>query len=181
MSWGLGDYFGQAYFGGTVPRWIDQTGRAAAVPIQPRGDTLILRWVYDQILALDLFSTVAIGRNPGPYQPDRAPLAWIYPVGFNERNDAADLAIRQTSIAVRIEVETDRDGATIPAYSELEILAGRVVDQVETGPDWVDPSPGGLLSGRYDPPRVRGNSSTGGPLDRIDLELIFAYFWGRGK
>lgn len=179
---GLGGFFAPAYFGGTVPKFLDETGYKPVLPADPvHGDTAILQWVFNQIRTTGWFQTVALGRNSGPQQTDRQPFCWIYPIGFNERNDAVDLAIRQTTIQVWLEVNCDRDGDTIDGYRQLETLAGLVVDLVETGPDWVDPSPGGLSSGRYDPPPIRGSSTGSTPLERIALSLTFAYSWNRDK
>ena len=182
MTSGLGDYFGPSYFGGTVPKFLDTTGYKPEPPANPNhGDTSILQWIFDQIQRTGWFEVVTMGRNAGPQQPERQPFCWIYPIGFNERNDAVDLSIRQTTIQVKLEVNCDRDGDTFGAYRQLEELAALVVDLVETGPDWVDPSPGGLLSGRYDPPPIGGSTTGSTPLDRIILALTFAYSWNREK
>ena len=182
MYTSLGNYFAPSYFGGLAPLFQDATAIEPDLPVDiDHGDTGILQWVFQQIRQTGWFEQVTLGRNPGPNSPGRQPLCWIYPVGFNERNDANDFAIRQTTVNVLIAVDCDRDGDPLAAYRQLEELAALVVDQVETGPDWVDPSPGGLLSGRYDPPPNRGSSNSGAALDRIDLQLTFAYSWGRDK
>ena len=171
---------------GTGPVDVGPPGFVPGVPVVNASQ--VMDWMAGSLRASGIFGAtgtidgpdVRIGRNAnnGPMQV--APRAWIYPVGFDDRNDGNEASTRTVRIAVNVSVVEDLDDPAA-SYYRLEGLATAISDRLELGPDGTIPELGGLLSGAYDPPGGKVARADVGPPNTLAVVLVFAYAFLRDK
>ena len=183
-------YFAPSYFGVTS---FDAAQAGDPLPQPPAlvdpitapitNDWQILAWMRFQLVESGLFGSgqVVIGRQPATSDPTE-PRAWIYPIGFNDQNDAADLASRTTTIALSLGVPYARPGDDdLAGYRELERFEELITPLLEPGPAGVNPTLGGMLKGTYDTPSGLKQGQQIPLAYMLAVTLVFAFNYDRIK
>ena len=183
-------YFSRDYFGVTTFDALQAGDPAPTVapPVDPVSGPItdgwqLLAWMRFELVTAGIFDAgqVAIGRTASSTDETR-PRAWIYPVGFNDRNDAVDLASRTATIALSLGVPYSRPGDDdLTCYRELERIEGLVTTLLEPGPPGVNPTLGGLLKGTYDTPAGQKQSANTPLGFMLAVTLFYSFNYDRIK
>jgi hypothetical protein len=167
-----GAYFLPDYFGASTPGpGISPCPGAGdgGGDVAPLDDAGCVRWARDQLASTDLFGSVTVGSVARPLTRESFPIAWVWPIGFEERDDVDPFDVERTlryAVQITVSVHDDDDDGML-AIAEMDFLSNSAAN-VLTGqaPPGAIPGRTRIDGGRYDSWKgslTQPKSATGDP------------------